>query len=378
MIAVFGVSRRSLLVVSLLVVVLVSSLLACTFVMICSSGALENAVHVKNETELKNAINNTSSKEVIIALDNDITLTEALKIPMNKDITLTSSKTIGYCKIIGAAGKSTITVEDSGVLVLDGIVVTHTNNAGNRAGGVAVSYSGKLVMYSGEISGNTVVTGWFNPHQPGASEDALGGGVYNYGVFEMYGGKISNNCAQGSGGGVLNSGTFKLFGGEISGNAAYGGYVLGGGVFNAYQSFFEMSGGVISGNTAKNGGGGVFNYGSFIMSGGEIIRNSGGVATGGYGTFNRNGGVISGNTDYDVYSGDSNGSLDGGSGSGSGGGSGSGSGSGLSIVGGFSLKDIVVICVGVALVIVGVVVAVLLFTFKKELKIQRKNQTDER
>ena len=86
--------------------------------------------------ELRNAVNNAVGPTVI-ALDNDITLTEQLVIPANKDITLTSNKEselyklIGtsydeYGVIVGGSSVSTITVDSNGALKLDGISVTHT------------------------------------------------------------------------------------------------------------------------------------------------------------------------------------------------------------------------------------------------------------
>ncbi|MDR2707212.1 MAG: hypothetical protein LBB87_00470 [Nitrososphaerota archaeon] len=273
-------------VVLLFVIVLFSS----CFVSVFGGGSFfvsgVSGIVVSNETELRNAINNAVGSTTI-AIDKDITLTETLKIPDNKNVTLTSNKPSGYYKLNGVFDMSTISVLNGGVLVLDGVIVTHTGNAGDRAGGVGVSGGGMLILYSGEISGNTVV-GWVNPHQSGGYGDALGGGLYNYGVFEMYGGKISGNNVRGHGGGVFNSGVFKMFGGEISGNVVNGEVASGGGVFNAYQSSFVMSGGVISGNTAGRGGG-VYNLGSFNMSGGEIVGNKGGVVTSGYGVFDKNG-----------------------------------------------------------------------------------------
>ena len=88
---------------------------------------------------------------------------------------------------------------------------------------------------------------------------------------------------------------------------------------------------VISGNTAKDSGNDVYSI---------------------YGSSEGNGGESSGGND---------GSSNGGGSGGNGGGSSNGGG-------GFSLRDVVFVCVGVALVVVGVVVAVLLFTFKKDLK----------
>jgi len=102
----------------LLTVMLVSSVFTCIFMNNSNGASLTNAVHVKNETELKNAINNASSKTVTVTLDNDITLTEPLTILANKDITLTSNKVSGYYRLNGAEGMSTIAVE-GGMLKLD-------------------------------------------------------------------------------------------------------------------------------------------------------------------------------------------------------------------------------------------------------------------
>jgi len=381
-----GVHHKNLIVASLLIVVLVSSLCVCVFMNNSNGASLTNAVHVKNETELKNTINNSSSKGTTIALDNDITLTDTLTISTGKDITLASNKPSGFYKLIGATDKSTITVEGDSVLRLDGIIVTHVSSAGETAGGISVGIDGLLIMYKGEISGNTV-TGEAIPYRPGDYEHSSGGGVHNYGVFEMYGGKISNNHAaiNGYGGGVFNLGSFKMSGGEISDNTVS---INGGGVFNAANSSFEMSGGKISGNTA-NWGGGVYNYGSFSMSGGEISGNKGGVVSSGYGTFDRFGGRISGNIDYNVYSEDigdgtyggsdgvnngqggessngNNGTSDGNNGSPDYNG-GANNGNNEQIIGSFSLRDFVIVGVGVVGIIIGIVGVVLFFASKKQL-----------
>jgi hypothetical protein len=94
-------------------------------------------------------------------------------------------------------------------------------------------------LSGGEISGNTA--------------DSVGGGVYIGGfggMFVMSGGKISNNKAP-TAGGVLNSGftagvTFIMTGGEITGNTAE---TYCGGLLSADESF-DWRGGVISGNKA--------------------------------------------------------------------------------------------------------------------------------
>jgi hypothetical protein len=243
--------------------------------------------------ELRNAVNNTI-KPTVIALNNDIALTDQLVIPVNKDITLTSTSTSRFFKLIGGdTGRSTlgpteypqavINVDGSGVLRIDGVSVTCDNYPLAWNNLVRVNVCGTLILYNGEISGNI-----------------LGCGVVNSGTFEMYGGKISNNNAKaGYGGGVYNRnhGTFSMFGGEISNNIGFGVYNRG--TYNWGWSYgvFSMYGGVIS----NNDGGGVQNSAIFSMSGGEISNNVGGniMQSGGgvsnSGIFSMSGGVISNN-----------------------------------------------------------------------------------
>jgi len=307
---------------------------------------------VSNEMELRNAVNNAGGPTVI-ALDNDITLTEQIFISANKDITLTSTITSKFFKLIGGDRElvryedgylatfpdAVIIVEGNGVLKIDGIFVTCGNYALAWNKLMRVNVCGTLILYNGEISNNI-----------------LGDGVVNSGMFEMYGGKISNNTSKvgsgGRGGAVYNSeyGTFSMFGGEISNNTGFGvinrgtfnmadGLIsnnYGGGVQNS--AIFDMSGGEISSNVGEGenvmqSGGGVSNSGIFSISGGAISNNQATYGGGVYnypngnftlsenavisdnkaevgggvynaGTFTRLGGVISGNTatEYkDIY-----------------------------------------------------------------------------
>jgi len=375
MYGVFRVSRSwSLLVVSLLVVLLFSSLFVGIFMDGVNGASLTNAVYVKNEEELRTAINNVfKDNAVTIALDNDVILTETLRISGEKDVTLTSNRANGFYKLVGSESKDTIYIENGGVLRIDGIIVTHAKGASgsgitvyasNPALSITVS-SSYLYMYSGEISGNT------DDSLPGIDR---GGGVYvgAFCFFELYGGKISGNKATRYGGGVDNSGRFTMFGGEISGNTAeYGGGVSSGGL-----GYFKMSGGKISGNAADYGGGVcVLTVGGFNNVGGVISGNTaryvgndvciskgdgvyvdggdGGVSSGsGGGSEAPDGGGSSGGDDGgDVNNGQNNG----------------GSSGGWRV---FSFRDGVFIGVGVALVVVGVVVAVLLFSFKSKWSVE--------
>jgi predicted outer membrane repeat protein len=308
-----------------LLLVLVFLLASCLIVpMPVNAGSRTIVVVVSNETELRNAINNAQAgKSVVIALDQDITLTEStLTIPVNKDITLTSNKEselyklIGtaydeYGVIVGGSSVSTITVESNGALKLDGISVTHTDT---RLGYViTVNENGKLIMYNGLISskiGGVCNIGTFLMQGGEISNNfALnGGGVRNRGIFRMSGGEISGNSAFNNGGGVHNEGTFEMSGGEISVNSG----AIGGGIYNwggalvgydQHGGSFTLSGGLIWGNTAWRGGG-VGNHGVFVMSGGEISNNiatvNGGGVTNGQliarANFEMSGGEILGNT----------------------------------------------------------------------------------
>jgi hypothetical protein len=408
-----------------LIFVLVSSLLVGTFMNESNGASLENTVHVKNEAELKNAINNTpTGGSTTIAIDNDITLTSyekgdsiynyqvaTLIIPANKDITLTSNRVNGFYKLIGAVNMSTIFVGGGGVLRLDGVIVTH--KSGVIGCGVHVLHDGgMLYLYSGEISGNTVKSpfsgggvlisngGTFIMSGGKITDNVAGndgGGIENYGTFIMSGGEISGNTAGNCGGGVnlFYPGNFVMTGGTISGNTArsgggvsmhYGEFTLsggeirdntafnqGGGVYNTSQDPFVMMGGMISGNSAGEGGGIYHSYGSFTMSDGKVTGNTadtgGGVFWHG-GTFDRAGGTISGNIaskGNDIYhDGNGGGSSNGNGGSGSGGSGSGGNGGSSNGSDGFGLRDVVFLCVGVAIVVVGVVVCVLFFYFKKK------------
>ncbi len=119
--------------------------------------------------------------------------------------------------------------------------ITHDEGAIGR--GVNANNLSCFTMYGGTITGNN-------------AGNNLGGGVYAAHFFCMVDGTISNNQA-GSGGGVYGSSTVKITGGSIEGNAATSGN--GGGVWVSTSDVtFTLSDVSITGNTAKNMGGGVY------------------------------------------------------------------------------------------------------------------------
>jgi hypothetical protein len=316
------------------------------------SGAPDKTVG--NESELRDAVNK-ATRPTVISLDKDISLSEgSLIISANKDITLTSNRENGFYQLIGAfddapyysVNSATVRVEEGGVLRLDGIIVTHTK--GIEGTGVSILFGGTCILLSGKISGNTMCTVYYSPS---IWQSGYGGGVINSGVFEMFGGEISDNIAN-KGGGVYNRGDFVMSGGVISDNGAHyvgrlesnDGPFAGGGVYNDDRGgIFTMTGGTISGNTASDSGGGVYDSG----------------------TFNRSGGIISGNTSTkydDIYSRNGVGELPDGDG-------GSSNGTGELFDGnGFSLRDVMIICVGIVVLMVGVVAGVLFYVKSRVVK----------
>ena len=164
-------------------------------------------------------------------------------------------------------GKVTSAYKGGGVEVNGGTFNLYggsiTKNKAAKGGGVYMT-SGTVNMYGGEITGNTAA---------GSAEGTgNGGGVYmSGGTFHMRGGSITDNTTdvysngEGNGGGVyVAGGTFNLYdGGSITNNKVikYGGQNRGGGVhvgdYGGKKGTFNMSGGEISDNEAKDGGGGV-------------------------------------------------------------------------------------------------------------------------
>lgn len=153
-------------------------------------------------------------------------------------------------RVMYVGGKANVTLKN--IELIGGVV----NGFG---GGVYIASGGSLTLSTGAtISGNT-----------GTS---IGGGVYSDGTLIMEtGSSIKNNTANDQGGGVfINNGEFNMTGGTISGNTVTSGN--GGGVFvKDTGSTFNMSGGTISGNTATDGKG-VYNDGTFNISGSAIVN----------------------------------------------------------------------------------------------------------
>jgi uncharacterized repeat protein (TIGR02543 family) len=181
------------------------------------------------------------------------------------------------------------------------------NTATQYHGGGVVNHDGVFRLHKGVISNNTATqygggvqnSGFFEMLLDGTISNNIaegGGGVANFNTFSLLDGVIANNSAHIWGGGVLNmhQGNFSLSGGRIYSNTA----TTGGGVGNS--GIFKMSDGIISNNAAPEGGG-VTNYetGSFrLLDDGTIDSNTANVGGGvlNMGDFSLSGGIISNNT----------------------------------------------------------------------------------
>ena len=172
-------------------------------------------------------------------------------------------------------------------------------------GGIRVFKDGKLTFAGGEISGNTT--------------PRTGGGVTADGEVIMTGGTIKNNvvtnsAAQQGGGGVrlYSSGKMTASGGTISGNQApYGAGVQ---INSPYKlepaAEFTLSGASVTGNKVtdlSNVGGGFFNDGKLTITSGSVTgntatQNGGGVFNTKLAIYAQSGGSITDNTPENVFS----------------------------------------------------------------------------
>ena len=172
--------------------------------------------------------------------------------------------------------------------------ITHATDSSNskyEGKGVKV-LGGTFNMYGGIITGNT------SNYDTGGSGVCVVSDETKTSEFKLYGGTITGNTAK-NGGGVEVSkyideqpAVFYMYGGNIIGNTAtvagdWKSYGNGGGVYVSHMAEFVMSGGAISGNTAKQFGGGVFasafakhykygtsNAAKLKISGNAVIKNN--------------------------------------------------------------------------------------------------------
>jgi len=238
--------------------------------------------------------------------------------------TISKNKAYDYGGGIYASNGTTTT--NSSVTINGGLITENKTTwlELGKGGGIALgNYSQFDLTKEGAIKKN--------------ESSGTGGGVYaSKTVFTMEGGSITGNKALGYGGGVFLSDkcNFTMSGGKIDENILTSGYFgFGGGVYLSDECNFTMSygeiekniitsnrhsygggiylsrtsgimtGGTITGNEAKNYGGGIYVYyeADFTLKGDGVIENNnagfgGGVEVDGTAAFTMSGGTIKGNT----------------------------------------------------------------------------------
>lgn len=239
-----------------------------------AEGETEKVQEVTNQTDLFNAVADTSVTTVKLAADIDIDAT--LKV----DRTVTLDLNGHVLKYESANKGSVIVVEGGGQLTIEDSNTSKPSHRFNPNGKLWVldEASGTETVTGGVITGGTG-----KPIQFGSGKyvyDAYyGGGVYIApgGQLTMTGGNIVGCSAEFGGGICIESerdgkqGQFSMSGGNIIGCSAE----CGGGVYvdsESNQSPFSMSGGSIIGCVASDIGGGVRASGTFKMSGQAVIR----------------------------------------------------------------------------------------------------------
>lgn len=240
----------------------------------------------------------------------------------------------------GTISNNTAANDAGGVGVLNGIFTmsggsVEGNTAATHGGGVSVGSGATFTMSAGAINSNTAVQGGgistsgitliYNTAQIGAedkantatsdvdTDTAIGGAIlvqnsgklglgysdYSSSTFTVaeWTGSISYNTARDGGGGIFNRGLMAMKYGTIDHNTA----PMGAGVYTTNTNGFTLNGGTISDNEASTsaggGGGGVFSAGKFDITAGTITANKGYFGAGVYsaGTMTMSGGTISAN-----------------------------------------------------------------------------------
>ena len=276
--------------------------------------AANSAKEVETAAELTSALADSSISRITLIENIDIGSTLTVKRTVTLDLNGNVLKMTGSGSVIKVESGGNLTIQDSSTATLhhftpggDGLwgldetggseivyggVITGGNTP--NGGGVYMETGGQLTMTGGNIVGCL---------------SELGGGVYIDGlrgtsdqtVFTMTGGSITGCKATGTdgGGGVnVTKGTFIMKGGSIIActvtDPVYNSSVCGGGVHIRNGGSFTMSSGTIKDcrciGSRSNGGGVYVGNGQFTMEGGSITGCKA-VGSSGYYEFARGGGV---------------------------------------------------------------------------------------
>ena len=181
-------------------------------------------------------------------------------------------------------------VLNEGSITMTGGVISE-NTASEDGAGIYNYNKGEFTMSGGSITDNKASTGkggGIYNNSPDSGDNGInvtggtiaynfaaeGGGIYNNsGTTIIAGGNVGEptrgNWTDGNGGGIYNKAKLSFQSGSIQGNKASD----GAGVYNGEGGLALMNGGTIAQNQAFLYGGGICNYATLTLEGGEIKNN---------------------------------------------------------------------------------------------------------
>ncbi len=178
-------------------------------------------------------------------------------------------------------------LEATGIVTAAGVIaLSHDRSAKPDAPAAVMNMYGGVITGGNSVTSGGLISIWnkatFNMYggvmENGTSE-TYGGAVQNSSsFFNLYGGTIRNCSAGTNGGAIQNSGTLTVSGGIIENCTAAS---SGGGIFSTNQ--VHISDGIVQNCTAQVQGGGVYvgsSTGLLELSGGQILNNTAAVAGG--------------------------------------------------------------------------------------------------
>ncbi|GAA4012220.1 hypothetical protein GCM10022631_25090 [Deinococcus rubellus] len=217
-------------------------------------------------------------------------------------LTMTGGTVTGNTAVNSGGG---IGLNNTDSTIQGGVISNNTvSGLTDGGGGIRIFSTSKLTLSGGEISGNTTAR--------------TGGGVLVGGEITMTGGTIKNNVVtdsaahQGGGGVRLYAGTkMTASGGTISGNKARwgAGVVIDGPYQTSPNAEFILSGASVTGNVVtdpSNNGGGFLNGGKLTITSGSVTgntatQNGGGVFNQKSATYAQPGGSVTSNAPDNVF-----------------------------------------------------------------------------
>jgi hypothetical protein len=237
------------------------------------SGSLRDAILAANANPGADTITFAPSVTGTIALASPlpaITDTAGLTIQGPGAGTLTIS---GGSPVFGGTAFQILNVIAGASLSTTGLTIA---DGGGSFGG-AISNAGDLSVTDCVLSGN--VAGFTSNFNDGMQ----GGAIYNSGTATIststFLGNSAGEPASGEGGAIYNNGVLTVSDSTFSANFAGS---QGGGVFNASGGDVKILGSTVSDNTAHlDGGGGIFNWGTFSVSDSTLEGNAGDFNGGG-------------------------------------------------------------------------------------------------